>query len=227
MTPAPTHFYPACTGQIVLLAMEEVLGRSGANTILDLAGLNQYTDACSSPGRERSFPFEHIGQVQLGLEHLYGPRAGRGLALQIGRVCFKYGIREFGAELGLTSLAFRLLPLPAKMKRASESLADWFNTHSDQRVRLDRDEEHIYWHIERCPLCWGRQAARAGGSVRGEEARAEANRLEAPCCHLAVGLIQEALYWLSAGRYFQVIEEKCVACGDSACTIVISQSPMG
>jgi hypothetical protein len=227
MISAPTYFYPDCLGQIVLMAMEEVLGRSGANTILSLAGLTQHTEAGSSPGRDRNYPFEHIGHLQLGLEHVYGPRAGRGLALQAGRVCFKYGIREFGEELGLTGLAFRLLPLPAKVRWASESLADWFNTRSDQRVRLDRDEQHIYWHIERCPLCWGRQAARAAGSLRREAGQAEADRRDAPCCHLAVGLLQEALYWLSAGRCFRVIEEKCVACGDGACTIVIDRSPMG
>jgi len=39
-------------------------------------------------------------------------------------------------------------------------------------------------------------------------------------------LIQEALYWVSGGKYFQVEEKTCIACGDSACTIVIDQTPM-
>jgi predicted hydrocarbon binding protein len=57
-------------------------------------------------------------------------------------------------------------------------------------------------------VCWGRRA-------------------EAPCCHLAVGLLQEALFWVSGGKYFEVEEKKCVACGDSACTIVLDRTPMG
>ena len=146
--------------------------------------------------------------MQVGLESAYGPRAGRGLAVRVGRACFKYGLREFGPELGLTDLAFRLLPLQAKLKNGSEAFAALFNNFTDQRVRLDRDEKYIYWHIERCPLCWERQA-------------------KAPCCHLAVGLLQEALFWVSGGKYFEVEEKKCIACGDSACTILIDRTPIG
>jgi predicted hydrocarbon binding protein len=219
MTPAPTYFYPGRMGQIVLLAMEEILGRSGLNAVLNLAGLTEYLPDSSSHTRDVKFPFDHIGRLQIGLERSYGPRAGRGLAQRAGRACFKYGINEFGPQLGLTGTAFRLLPLPAKMKLGSEALASLFNNHSDQRVRLERDDEHIYWHIERCPLCWGR----AAGSPDGKAPAGS----DGPCCHLAVGLLQEGLYWLSAGRSFEVVEEKCIACGDSACTIVVDRTPMG
>ena len=126
--------------------------------------------------------------------------AGRGLALRVGRACLKYGLREFGPELGLTDLAFRLLPLQTKLKTGSEAFAALFNKYTDQQVRLERDEKYIFWHIERCPLCWER-------------------RTESACCHLAVGLLQEALFWVSGGKYFEVEEKKCIACGDSTCTI--------
>lgn len=214
MTPAQKHFYPNRMGRIVLLAMEEILGRSGLNAVLNLVGLAGYINCFPSRDQTRQFPFEHVSRLQNGLEDAYGPRGGRGAALRVGRACFKYGLREFGPELGLTDLAFRLLPLPSRLKAGSEAFAALFNNATDQRVRLERDEKAIYWHIERCPLCWGRQAE-DGGAAHG------------PCCHLAVGLLQEALYWVSGGKYFQVEEEKCIACGDSTCTIVIDQTPMG
>jgi len=97
--------------------------------------------------------------------------------------------------------------LPSRIKVGSETLAGLFNHFTDQRVRLEVDEEHIYWHIERCPLCWERQA-------------------DSPCCTLAVGLLQEALYWVSGGKYFPIEENTCIACGDSACTIVIDLTPL-
>lgn len=49
----------------------------------------------------------------------------------------------------------------------------------------------------------------------------------APSCHLAVGILQEALYWISSGKYFNVEETTCIAQGDSACTIEISKTPLG
>jgi hypothetical protein len=43
---------------------------------------------------------------------------------------------------------------------------------------------------------------------------------------MAVGVLQEGLYWVSGGKYFLVEEKKCIACGDSTCTIVIERTPM-
>ncbi|MGB8215577.1 MAG: 4-vinyl reductase [Anaerolineales bacterium] len=202
------YFYPNRMGRVVLLAMEEILGHSGVNAVLNLVNLSGYINDYPPYNQDLKFPFKHVTQLQVGLESAYGPRAGRGLAVRIGRACLKYGLREFGPELGLTDLAFRLLPLQAKLTTGSDALAALFNDYTDQRVRLERDEKYIYWHIERCPLCWERQA-------------------DGPCCHLAVGLLQEALFWVSGGKYFEVEEKKCIACGDSTCTILIDRNPMG
>lgn len=202
------YFYPNRMGRVMLQAMEEILGHDGVNAVLNLAGLLEYINDHPPYEQDRKFSFTHISLLQAGLEAAYGPRAGRGLALRVGRACLKYGLREFDPELGLTDLAFRLLPLQAKLKSGVEAFAALFNNHTDQQVRLERDEKHIFWHIQRCPLCWERHA-------------------ECPCCHLAVGLLQEALFWVSGGKYFEVEEEKCIACGDSACTIVIGRTPIG
>ncbi len=207
MKSAPVYFYPNRMGRIILLAMEEILGHNGVNAVLNLAHLPNYIDQYPAYNQDLKFPFEHVSRLETALESAYGPRAGRGLSLRVGRACLKYGLREFGPELGLTDLAFRVLPLPTRLKVGSEALAGLFNQFTDQRVRLEVDKKHIYWHIERCPLCWERQA-------------------DGPCCDLAVGLLQEALYWVSGGKYFLVEEKNCIACGDSTCTIVIDQTPM-
>ncbi len=209
------YYYPNRMGRIILLAMEEILGHSGLNAVLHLSHLADYINNYPPHNQDMRFPFEHVSELQVGLEAAYGPRAGRGLALRVGRACFKYGLREFGPELGLTDLAFRLLPIPSKLTAGSEAFAALFNNFTDQRVRLERDERYIYWNIERCPLCWGRQVAST-----------ELSQANGSCCHLAVGLLQEALYWVSGGKYFQVEEKSCIACGDPACTIVIDQQPM-
>jgi hypothetical protein len=38
--------------------------------------------------------------------------------------------------------------------------------------------------------------------------------------------LQEALFWLSGGKVFNVEEKTCIAAGDETCTIVIDQTPM-
>jgi predicted hydrocarbon binding protein len=192
-------------GRIVLLAMEEILGRSGLNALLRSVSLAEYIDPPSE--QDLAIPFEHIAALQAALETTYGTRAGRGLALRAGRACFKYGLREFGPELGVTSLAFRLLPLPAKLETGGRALAALLNKNLEAQVTLDLDRGHFSWKIESCPLCWGRTT-------------------DSPCCHLAVGLLQDAGYWVSGGKTFLVEETRCIAHGDSACTIVLDPHPI-
>jgi predicted hydrocarbon binding protein len=41
-----------------------------------------------------------------------------------------------------------------------------------------------------------------------------------------VGILQEALYWVSGGKFFNVEETHCIAAGDNACLIEIDKQPI-
>lgn len=206
MITMPEFHYPNRMGRILLQAMEEILGTSGMNAVLHLAGLCEYVDHLPADDLELKVPFQHVSGLQIALETLYGACAGRGVATRIGRASFNHGLREFGSELGLTKLAFRMLPMPARILRLCEALAELFNKFSDQQVRLEIGEGTISWQIERCAYCWDRQA-------------------EEPVCSLAVGLLQEAVSWAGSGKHFEVRETSCLAAGDGMCSILIKQNP--
>jgi predicted hydrocarbon binding protein len=201
------YFYPKSMGRIILLAMEEVLGREGLNSILRIGSLTSYIDRYPTASSDKTFPFNSVSKLCESLEINYGPQGGRGTALRVGRACFQYGMREYGRALGFTEMAYRLLPFPTRLRTGANSFAGLFNKYTDQRVQVEEKEGKLYWSIERCPLCWQRTA-------------------NEPVCHLAVGLIQESLYWLSSGKIFDVEEIACIARGDPACTILIDPTPM-
>ncbi len=201
------YFNPQRMGRIILLAMEEVLGRAGAHSIIRQASFASHLDNLPEMRSGKTFSFGTVSRLMESLEQAYGPQGGRGTALRVGRACFQYGLREYGSMLGLTEMAFRLLPLSSKFSIGSKSFADLFNKHTDQIVRIEEQDGELFWHIERCPLCWERHTTE-------------------PVCHLAVGLLQESLYWLSSGKIFNVEEITCIARGDPACTIVIDKTPL-
>jgi predicted hydrocarbon binding protein len=207
MTEPQEFYYPNRMGRIILLSMEEVMGRNGVHAILKLASLRSLLDNYPPDSAERAFSFSTISALTDMLEQVYGPHGGRGLALRIGRACFNNGVRQYGAQMGITETAFRLLPLPAKVSAGARAFAELFNTFTDQKVRVEEDGNALLWHIEQCPLCWERRA-------------------QEPVCHLAVGLLQEALFWLSGGKVFNVEEKTCIAMGDDTCTIMIEPSPI-
>ena len=199
--------FPNRMGRILLLAFEEVLGRPGLIAIQRLAGLDHWINTLPPNNLDPGFPFQDLGMMHASMDRMYGPRAGRGLALRVGRASFNYGLREFGPALGASDLAFRLLPLPMKIKTGIQSLADLLNQNSDQIVHVLDQGDHYLWEIERCPVCWGRTSRE-------------------PCCHFEVGMLQEALFWISGGKNYQVLEVSCIAAGDSTCTIRMEQDPL-
>jgi predicted hydrocarbon binding protein len=207
MSESVALFYPNQMGRIILNSMEEVMGRNGVHAILKLASLGSLLENFPPDDAKQEFSFATISAMTDMLEQVYGPHGGRGLALRIGRSCFNNGIRQYGSQIGVTETAFRLLPLPLKVSTGAKALAELFNRYTDQKVRVDEDGEKLFWHIDQCPLCWERHA-------------------HEPVCHLAVGLLQEALYWLSGGKVFNVEEKTCIAAGDDTCTIEIDQSPL-
>jgi predicted hydrocarbon binding protein len=201
------YFYPNRMGRIIFLALEEILGQSGVNVILNLAELSEFIGHYPPNNSNRDFSFQTISRLQAALEEFYGPHGGRGVALRVGRACFQYGLREHGSLPGLTDLAFRLMPLQTRLKVGANALAEIFNQQTDQRVRLEDKDGVIFWQIERCPFCWNRQT-------------------EGVACQLSVGLLQEAVYWISGGKYFSIDEISCVANGASTCTIAIHKTPL-
>jgi predicted hydrocarbon binding protein len=200
----PNYNYPNKMGRIILLAMEEILGKNGINAVLNHINLPHWINHYPPNNLDLSFPFSDLSLIQVGLEEIYGPRGGQGLALRVGQASFKYGLREFGPMLGITDMAFRLLPLPTKLSTGAAIFAETFNKFTDQIVRVEDTSDTIFWHIERCPVCWQRTTTK-------------------PSCSLAVGILQEALYWISSGKYFNVQEIACIAQGDAACTIAIDK----
>lgn len=201
------YYYPQKMGRLILQGMDEVISANGVASVLRLGSLDGFIGNYPPSGSERTFSFETVSELQILLEKNYGPHGGRGVALRVGRSAFRYGLKEYGSMLGLTEMAFRLLPLPTKLRTGARVFADLFNKHTDQKVRVEETAEKIYWIIERCPLCWERKA-------------------DEPVCHLAVGVLQEALYWLIGGKVFGVEETTCIAKGDETCTIVIDQTPL-
>jgi hypothetical protein len=203
----PQYAFPNKMGQIMLLAMEEVMGRNGVNAVLNLARLQNRIGNYPPNNFDREFAFNEVGQLLQALDEMYGPRGGRGLARRAGRACFRFGVKDFGPMLGIADLTFRVLPLGMKLKVGFEVLAQTFNKFTDHLVRLGEDEQYYKWIMERCGTCWGRKT-------------------DSPCCHLAVGILEEGLYWVGGGKNFYVEEVSCIAAGDTSCTIIIGKQPL-
>ena len=200
--------YPNKGGRISLIALEEVMGKNGINALLNQAHLPHLVNNLPPDNLDREFNFADFSALNLALEEMYGPRGGRGLALRAGRAAFADSLRNFGALAGAGDLAFKVLPLQAKMRIGIPAMAKLFSQISDQYSTVKEQENEFIYTSHRCPVCWGR------------------HDMDKPVCFIAVGLLQEGLKWLSGGNEFRVNESQCIAMGDEVCEFVIQKTPI-
>lgn len=201
-------YYPNKFGLILLKALEDVMGKNGLNAILNLAGLSKYIDAYPPDNLEKAIDFAEIAAINIALEEMYGPRGGRGLSLRVGRALFADALKNFGALAGVGDLAFKVLPLQAKLRIGIPAEAKIFSQISDQLSTVEEREDVIIYTIHKCSECHGRSG------------------LDKPVCFIAVGLLQESLKWISGGNEFRVNESKCIATGDDVCEFTIQKEPI-
>jgi len=200
--------YPNKFGLIMIEALEEVMGRNGLNAILNLAELGNYIENTLPDNLEKGFDFVEVAAINMALEEMYGPRGGRGLSLRVGRALFADGLKTFGALAGVGDLAFKVLPLQAKLRIGVPAMAKIFSTISDQHSTVQEQENEFIYTIHTCSECYERRG------------------LDKPVCFIAVGLLQEGLKWVSGGNEFRVNESRCMAVGDEACEFIIQKEPL-
>jgi hypothetical protein len=200
-------YYTNMIVRFCLEAMEEIMGRNGLNAILNLAGLPHLIDNYPPADLRKEFDFSDFSALMGALEEMYGPRGGRGLQLRAGRVGFTRG-QEMTGLVGVSDLAFRVLPLSAKLKAGLPAMATVFTKFSDQKSWVEDHGDHYLYYINPCPVCWGRTADR-------------------PICFSAKGLLEEGLHWVSSGRKFRVEEIECIAMGGKDCKFAIYKEPIG
>jgi hypothetical protein len=189
-------YVPNRMGRFLLNAYEEVIGPHGVTALSKLSGVQSLLNE-TILNTDDEFCADDLGKIHETLERMFGPRAGRGLALRAGRVFFKYGLKEYGPSIGFADLDFRLLPLSNKIERGSHTIVDLVNAYAGETIDLKQTNSNLILHIDRCPLCWERST-------------------DEP----------EALYWLSGGKNYLVEETACIASGDQQCVIQIARTPL-
>jgi predicted hydrocarbon binding protein len=203
----PSSEFKDKMGTILFKAIEETIGWKDLNNAIEQANLYQSSNHVPVNYLSSSIEFADISEIQAALEKHYGLRGAQGLALRSGRAFFKFGLREFGPQFGFTDTAFRLLPLNDKISTMAQQFAGSLVEANHKKASVEEDSQRFLLHIPSCPICWGRHSDTA-------------------ICHMAVGLLQEALYWISGGKYFHIEETDCIAKGDPCCTMVIQKQPL-
>ncbi len=182
------------------------MGSNGVAAVLRLARLDHLIGDYPPDTHDSEVPFEDFAALNESILGMCGLRGAKGLCQHAGRAALRQAVTEGGLMADLPDLAFKLLPLGAKVKVGLNTLADVLGKFSDVDAHVEERTGDLLLVIERCPECWGRVS-------------------DAPVCFGVAGMVDEALHWLTEEEGFLVTEAECVARGDDSCTFVVSRQP--
>jgi predicted hydrocarbon binding protein len=202
------YFYPNIWGRSILTSAAEILGENGVNALLNLAGMQQYIGHYPLDTIKKEFPFSHVARLQQALYEMYGSRGARVFGTRGGEQTFQHSMNKYNKVQRAAQAAMRFGTTEARHRVGLQFFSKFFNTVSDQVVRIDEDETHWYWVIERCPMCWERTA-------------------NEPVCHLGIGVLNAASSWATGGVKFRIQEVACKATGDENCIYALDKNPFG
>lgn len=200
------YFYPNIWGRGILTGAEQILGENGVNALLNLAGLPQYIGNYPPDNIRKEFPFSHVSKLQQGLWEMYGSKGARVFAIRSGEETFNNSLEKFDKVQKAAQAAMAVGSPRARLKAGLLFFAHFFNAVSDQKVRVEEDETHWKWIIERCPMCWERKS-------------------DEPVCHLAVGVLNAASLWATGGEQLRIKAVECIAAGAKEGVILLEKPP--
>ncbi|MGD2248813.1 MAG: 4-vinyl reductase [Candidatus Methanofastidiosia archaeon] len=188
--------------------LENIIGKSGLESILNFAHLHTYIDNPVPDNDELEIPAEDFRALIHSMTELFGAKGARVLQIQVGREFVRIGVEKRPGMAKALRVAARLLPENKRMRLALqkwiEGVEQRFPSQLDiPRFELEEDEDYF--------IFTDRDNVSSGGMTS-----------EHPVYGAFVGVLQALMEWVT-GHPHEVEEIKCRAMGDTADVFRISK----
>jgi predicted hydrocarbon binding protein len=198
-------FYPNSFVRVVLLSLEDILGKNGVKSILNLANQPGYIENYPPENMNSEFDIAHYSMIIAALDELYGVRGAKILATRAGHAIFKESVKTIGDPFGITSESFQSKPMEEKIEGGLAYVRAVITGKKPAPMPRTDDNQFLF-SVQLCPVCWGRTT-------------------DTPRCFLTTGLLREAIRWATGGTVVPVTQVKAHSCGDATCDYVIPTQP--
>lgn len=188
-----------------LEALDHLAGKNGVSTVLNLASLSKWTDAYPPDDLDKQIDFTDFARINQSLEDLFGIKGGRSLSRQAGWAIFDHSLMTFhGMEEAVEDAQADHSP-EERFHLAINALSNVLNEISDISCTTEITQNESLISITTCPVCWGRSSS-------------------SPTCSTLLGIIERNLVVLADGTDYAILEDECIAAGDSGCVFIIRQN---
>lgn len=194
---------PNARMRLLLLAIQDVVGRGGLMTVLRQARLQRFSDRTPLYDQHLQINAVEYSAAIRAIENYYG-RGARGTLIRVGQAFH----RQMRAHHRLSARVRRLSGLVLPMRQRQRWALTWLaETLAAPAGRVEVTPNGAGWLLldYECDGGFGR-------------------RSEAPSCWVTLGAIQEALV-VATGRDHDITEVSCKMTGDPVCRFDIAGPP--
>ena len=199
------HFLSNQRVRVYLDVIAGISGKHGFAKVLQLTGLPAWLEKLPPYNDAREVDFADFSALNAMLVKMYGPHAGRGMALRAGRASFLALTPHLTDILNAQDIAFKEQPPAQRLRAVLETITN-DNPSGDVQTTLQVAGEQFIYTAKPCPFCWGQ------------------NHAPEALCHGLVGFLQQAVEWVGAGDDYRVEEASCAAVKEpkeASCVFVI------
>lgn len=203
-----TQEYLIAAFRLVFSGLKEIFGSEELERLMDAQANGLNFKLISEEDTVWDFVREkNLSQIRTALETEYGDQELRGLLLRAGRASCKYFVRQYGAEMQITSTEYRLLPTKKRLQKGLKAAAGLCGKLFRKEISLIDEGDRWTWQ------------EKLSNSEHGMEECGNES-------FFTIGLLQEYLAWLSGGKTFQVKKAHNTGFFDGTFRLSINKQPM-
>ncbi len=203
---------PSLLLHILLVQVEETMGRRSLIALLRQTGLAEYVDNLPPLDGSPAITVERYSELLANIYDLFGARGAQQIFVRSGRLGVVELWRQRRAQFAIAGTALKLLPSSRRMRIVLEKLTEQGEEVYDTPHHLHEASDAFVVEMPHCPYC---------AEITRRTTAAD-KPVAKPVCHLPLAAIDEMIEWGTGERHL-VEEVACIARGDAACRFRVAR----
>lgn len=188
----------------ILVGVEEIIGKNGLKTILNMAGLSQYIDNLPPSNLEKgTAKISDCSKYENAIREIFGDKGSKAILFNVGTAQAMAGIEENKELVEATLKAFEGMDNVERIRIVLNTAAAEASEQIGTEIVVTEDGDDFLYEEKQCSHCFGMKTTE-------------------PICHIISGFVY-ALVKIATGKGdYEVTQIKCAGMGDESCIIRVS-----
>ena len=181
--------------------VEEIVGKNGLKTILNVAGLSQYIDNLPPANLEKgTAKISDCSKYENAIREIFGDKGAKAILFSVGAAQAIAGIEENKELAEATLKAFEGMDNVERIRIVLSTAAAGVSEQIGSEIVVTEDGDDFLYEDKLCNHCFG---------IKTTES----------ICHTASGFVYALVRWATRKGNYDVTQIKCTGMGDESCIV--------